>query len=69
MATTAMKWKGAMMPDGVTPQRFFRGIPARDLTAAEVAEIDDETVRAMLASGLYEGSAASRPAPASTTEE
>ncbi len=33
---------------------YLQGVPARDLTAADLARLDDETKNALEASGLYQ---------------
>jgi hypothetical protein len=51
--TTALRWVGAMRPDGL-PSRFFAGVPTRDLTAAELDDLPaGVTEKRLVDSELY----------------
>lgn len=45
-------WVGELDHRG-KPKRYFFGVPARDLTNEEVAALDKDTIKAMVAEGLY----------------
>ena len=49
----ALKWAGTIKPNG-RPAASFGGVPARDLTQAEVDALPDGlTVKHLVDSGLY----------------
>jgi len=48
-----LRWVGKMRKSGA-PERFFAGVPSRDLTAEEVNDLDKEIAAALVASGLYQ---------------
>ena len=48
----ALKWAGNYDAQG-RPVAFFAGVPARDLTAAEVAALPKDQAAEIVTSGLY----------------
>lgn len=56
-----LKWAGRFRKNGA-PERYFVGVPTRDLTADDIAELDKETAAALVSSGLYKPVTAPKPA-------
>ena len=52
-AKGGLRWVGKMRASGA-PERFFAGVPSRDLTAEEVNELDKDMAAALVAAGLYQ---------------
>lgn len=48
----ALYWCGTFRKNG-DADRFFAGVPTRDLTSDEVDALDDDLRRALITSGLY----------------
>lgn len=53
-----LKFLGRAEPDKENPEgrllTYFPGFPARDLTAEEVAVLDEATIAALISSGAYQ---------------
>lgn len=56
-----LKWAGQYRQDG-RPVAFVAGVPARDLTPAEVAALPKGQADALVKSGLYSKPDAKKPA-------
>ena len=58
-----LKWTGTFRKSGA-PERYFVGVPTRDLTADDIAGLDKETAAALVSSGLYKPATAPKPSAA-----
>lgn len=66
-APQALYWIGESGPDG-KPVAWLDGVPARDLTAADMAGLSDQQIRDALACGLYAETARKAVKPAASQE-
>lgn len=67
MRKSPWRWTGTTLANGA-PAEFFVGIPARDLSAEDVANLTDEQYATVEASTLYEGVVAPKAAAKAAAE-
>lgn len=62
-----LRFIGQRGPDGKATE-YLSGIPARDMTSDDLANIPEETISAMIASNLYAWDTGTKSAPTKVAE-